>query len=72
MTNTATVATGTIKLPVNPVDGQAIELIFAGAVTTLTITPQGYKSIQGAATTAAANSHQTYEYFDILGAWYPI
>lgn len=66
LANTATIAALTINAPPNPVNGQLMTILFAGAVTTLTMAGGTLKYNPGSAN---ANSYVRYIYDFVNGVW---
>lgn len=63
-------ATLTVTLPATPQDGQQLNILFAGAITTLTVSPSGGQTVNGAPATATANSGFTWFYRSANTTWY--
>lgn len=68
----ATIAAYTLTLPTSPRNGTRIKIaatnVSGGAVTTLTLTPGGTNTIDGAITTLAANAFAEYMFAGSIGA----
>lgn len=62
-----TLATLTVKLPLNPADGQRTSIIFTKAITTLTINGNGSTLVGTAATSAAIGTQLEYEFLTGIG-----
>jgi len=71
-TGTSTRSAATLRLPLNPKNNQRVDLMFAGAITTLTLTGAtgSTYSILGALTTVAANGFAAYRYRSANTTWY--
>ena len=62
-----TIAALTIKLPVDPADGQIVQITFADIVTTLTMNGNGNTLLGTAATSAAVGTRLTYKFYKGVG-----
>lgn len=64
-------AAGTITLPLNPTNGQRVQVSCTQAVTTLTVAGNG-RTVTGAPTTLAANGFFTMQYDATFASWYRV
>lgn len=71
LTPVAGYADGTIALPASPVDMQEVLVSCTQAVTTLTVSGNGY-TVNGAPSTLAANAFFRMRFDGILKAWYRV
>lgn len=62
-------ATGTITMPANPIDGQEVELTTTQTVTALTLNANAGQTISGAVSTLTAISPCKYRYFLSITKW---
>ena len=69
LTPAAGYATGTIVLPAAPADGQEVLVSCTQAVTTLTVSGNGY-TVNGAPSTIAANGAFRMRFDGVFSAWY--
>jgi hypothetical protein len=71
--NTGTLASLTIVMPPNPVHGQVQTIIFAGAITALTLNANAGQTIIGAPGSASVNTVLSFIYRGLAGAtaWLP-
>lgn len=67
-----TLATGTIKMPATPVNGQEVCIASTAAITTLTHSPNTGQTLKGALTTIAANGNGTWIYRSTNTTWYRV
>jgi hypothetical protein len=67
LSNGATLAALTVKLPPNPIPGQVVNLIPTGAITTLTVQNSAGTAVAGAPTAGVANTEISMRY--INGVW---
>lgn len=65
-----TLATGTIKMPVSPVDGQFINVTCSQTVTSLTVSPNTSQTLLGAPTTCGPSAPFGYIYNLSGTTWY--
>lgn len=72
LTPVAGYATGTITLPLSPIDKQTVLVNSTQAITTLTVTPQTDATIIGQPTTLAANGFFTLKFDAVLKRWYRV
>lgn len=63
-------ATLTVTMPANPQDGQELKVMFAGAITTLTVSPNSGQTIKNAPVTAATDSGFSWFYRSANTTWY--
>lgn len=71
LTPTSGFAAGTITLPASPVDGQEVQVSCTQAVTTLTVSGNGYTT-NGAPATLAANGFFQMRFNGVFSAWYRV
>lgn len=64
-----TLATGTVLLPADPLNGQEQSIISTQTQTALTVTPAAGDSIIGAPTALVANTPVTLRYVESISAW---
>ena len=64
-----TLATGTINLPLKPIDGQIAEVSTTATITALTVSGNG-STIKNAPTTLTAGSGFAYYYNSATAAWF--
>lgn len=68
-----TIAALTINMPLNPYDGQAVEMSFDEVVTALTMTASGSgQTIRGALTAATAKGFARWRYSLATKVWYRV
>jgi hypothetical protein len=65
-----TLATGTIKTPANPLDGQPLEVASTQTITSLTFSPSGTQTVKNAPTTLVAGTGFAYYYNLKTTTWY--
>jgi len=63
-------ATGTIKLPSNPYDGQPVQVSSTKTITSLTLSPAGSETVFNSPTTLVGGSGFSYFFRSIDNAWY--
>jgi len=70
----ADIAALTVQMPVKPLDGQVVTLVFAQAVTALTMASGvgASQTLVGAATAAADAGFMSYQYEKAANTWYRI
>lgn len=67
-----TISTHTIIMPATPYNGQAIQIMFANTVTTLTQSGSGSQTVNGAFATANTTFGGTWTYVLSTDAWYRV
>lgn len=72
LTPSAGYATGTITLPLSPVDKQTVMVNSTQVVTSLTVTPQVGDTVLGQPTTLAVNGFFTLKFDALLKRWYRV
>ena len=72
LTPAGTLATGTIKMPANPTNGQFEQIVSTKTITTLTLSANTGQTINNAVTTIGATTPVIYEYLTGETAWYRI
>lgn len=72
LTPTAGYATGTITLPLSPVDKQTVLVNSTQAITTLTVSPQTGATVIGQPATLVANGFFTLKFDAVLKRWYRV
>lgn len=65
-------ATGTITMPANPLDGQICGVASSQAVAALTMSPNTGQTLNGALTAFTANSFAQYQYIQSVATWFRI
>lgn len=70
LTNTGTLATGTITMPASPIDGQEIRVSMRGTVTTLTVSANAGQTITNAPVTITSGLGFAYVYRLSTTIWY--
>jgi hypothetical protein len=70
LTNTGTLATGTITMPAAPIDGQEIRVSMRGTVTTLTVSANAGQTITNAPVTITSGLGFAYIYRGSTNIWY--
>lgn len=63
-------ATGTVFTPVNPYDGQKLEVSSTFAITAMTFSPSGTQTVKNAPTTLVAGVGFSYYYRASSTTWY--
>ena len=69
LTNSGAIASGTITLPVSPVDGQTMRLFSVGGVTTLTLSASAGMTVNNAVTALTALTAVEYLFNRATLAW---
>jgi hypothetical protein len=72
LTPEAGYATGTITLPLSPIDKQSVLVNSTQAIAALTVTPQAGNTVFGQPTTLAANGFFTLKFDALLKRWYRV
>ena len=67
-----TIATGTLTLPANPLDGDRVRFSTTNTITAFTLAPSAGQSVANAITTIAANGFAEYIYRVTDTTWYRI
>lgn len=65
-------ATGTITMPANPLDGQICGVASSQVVTTLTMSANTGQTLDGGLATFAANGFARYQYVQSVATWFRI
>jgi len=65
-------ATGTVILPVAPLDGDQVRISTTQTITALTLTPSGTQTIANAVTTLAGNGFVAYLYSTAQNKWFRV
>jgi len=65
-------ASGTIVMPPNPVDGQPIQVSSTAAIAALTVSPNTGQTIKNAPTSIAAGGAFSYYYHAATAIWYKV
>lgn len=66
----ATLATGTVTLPKNPLNGQIAEVFTTQEITTFTLLPNTGQTVQNAPSTLLAGTGISYYYYQADTTWY--
>ena len=67
-----TLASGTVKMPASPVNGQKVTIASTAVITALTHSPNTGQTLKGALTTIAANGYGTWIYRSTNTTWYRV
>ena len=67
-----TLASGTVKMPASPVNGQKVTIASTAVITALTHSPNTGQTLKGALTTIAANGFGTWIYRSTNTTWYRV
>jgi len=70
LTPAGTLATGTVKMPASPIDGQPVQVSTTQTITALTVVPNTGQTIKNAPTTLAAGTSFLYYYNAAETTWY--
>lgn len=65
-------ATGTVILPVAPLDGDQVRISTTQTITALTLTPSGTQTIANAVTTLAGDGFVAYLYSTAQNKWFRV
>lgn len=65
-----TLATGTVLMPINPIDGQLVAIASSQTVSVLTVSPNGGQTLNGAPSTIAANTSLWWRYILTVTTWF--
>lgn len=65
-----TLATGTVTMPANPVNGDVVTICATQIITALTVNPNSGQTLNGAITTIAANGFASWVYLESTSTWY--